>query len=201
MTVTPRGLRAVNKLAKLLVSPATSKTGTPLRYARGVVVSSNMGQSVVTLDGGATNVTAFNYGHAQSLPAGTVVDVRVDGTKLYVIGAYPNQIPVGGLIAQSSSVTVTGAVVAGSTYAFSAFALGTQHTSNAIVTLTMTTDDSVISATIGEGLVTAGYQFSGSRTTLYTPATTRTTTFAVTYSTTAGTFSIAGGEVMVVRVS
>ena len=81
-------MRAVNKLAKLLVSPATSKTGTPLRYARGVVVSSNMGQSVVTLDGGATNVTAFNYGHAQSLPAGTVVDVRVDGTKLYVIGAF-----------------------------------------------------------------------------------------------------------------
>ena len=103
--------------------------------------------------------------------------------------------------ANNNAVTVTGAVVAGSTYAFSAFALGTQHTSNAIVTLTMTTDDSVISATIGEGLVTAGYQFSGSRTTLYTPATTRTTTFAVTYSTTAGTFSIAGGEVMVVRVS
>ncbi|HEX3539664.1 MAG TPA: hypothetical protein VHT75_04395 [Acidimicrobiales bacterium] len=65
-----------------------SKPGTPIRHARGVVISSTIGQSVVTLDGGATNVTAFNYGHVASLPAGTVVDALVVGHKTYVIGAY-----------------------------------------------------------------------------------------------------------------
>lgn len=86
--MTLRPTHAARSLAKQVT--AAAKTGAPLRHARGVVVSSNIGQTVVTLDGGSTHVTAFNYGHTQNLAAGTVVDVLLVGnpTVAYVLGAY-----------------------------------------------------------------------------------------------------------------
>lgn len=64
------------------------KRGTPMRHARATVVSSTIGTTVVTPDGGTTQVTVYNYSHTQSLPAGTVVDVLFVGAKGYVLGAY-----------------------------------------------------------------------------------------------------------------
>lgn len=63
--------------------------GTPMRTAHGVIVSSLIGQSVVTMDGGTTNVTAFNCTHTQSLTEGTVVLLHCVGNRVYVIGAFP----------------------------------------------------------------------------------------------------------------
>ena len=96
------------QLARALVK--ANKGGTPLRHARGVVVSSTIGQTQVTLDGGATQVPAFNYGHTQSLPAGTVVDTLVVGKKAYVLGAYgtvPYASRVWRTAAWTSSATAT----------------------------------------------------------------------------------------------
>lgn len=76
----------MSKLARFLV--ALSKKGTPIRHARGVVVSSTTGQTVVTIDGGSTNVTAYNYAHVQSLVAGSIVDLLLVGNKAYVMGYY-----------------------------------------------------------------------------------------------------------------
>lgn len=81
MTVN-RARRLVKQLRK------TESKQDPFRLARAVVVSSQIGQTVVTLDGGATTVSAFNYAHTQSLPAGTVVRVMVIGNQLEVLGAY-----------------------------------------------------------------------------------------------------------------
>lgn len=83
--------RTLRRLAQHIASGP--KLGTPLRHGRAVVVSSTIGTSVVTPDGGATNITAFNYGHVQKLPAGAVVDVLYVGRKTYVIGAYSPVVP------------------------------------------------------------------------------------------------------------
>lgn len=61
----------------------------PIRYARGVVVSSTIGQTVVILDNNGIQVPAFNYTHTQSLAAGTVVRVVVIDQKIEIVGAYP----------------------------------------------------------------------------------------------------------------
>ena len=78
--------QAIRGLAKQILS--ASKDGTAFRIARGVVVSSTKGTSVVTLDGGSTQVTAFNYVHTQSLAANTVVDLLLVGRKAYVLGHF-----------------------------------------------------------------------------------------------------------------
>jgi hypothetical protein len=67
-----------------------SRTGDPLRHARGVIVSSTVGTSVVTIDGGTTHITVTNYQHTKSLSAGVVVDVLLVGNpaKGYIIGHY-----------------------------------------------------------------------------------------------------------------
>lgn len=81
-----RPTHAHSSLAKTIAGAA--KAGTPLRHARGVVVSSNQGQTTLTLDGGSTHIQAFNYDHAQNLSVGTVVDVLLVGNQAYVLGAY-----------------------------------------------------------------------------------------------------------------
>lgn len=105
-------LSSTRSLAKHIVG--ATKTGTPLRHARGVVVSSTIGTTVVTLDGGATNVTAINYAHAQNLTAGTVVDVLIVGRKAYVLGAYTA--PASGVIVQTQAwnASLSGAGATGS---------------------------------------------------------------------------------------
>lgn len=63
-------------------------TSDPSRYTRGVVVSSTGGQTIVTLDGSATQVAAFNLSHTTSLAVGTVVRVLVIGDQIEILGAY-----------------------------------------------------------------------------------------------------------------
>lgn len=107
---------ALRSLARTVL--AATKTGTPIRHTRGTVVSSNIGQSTVTIDGGSTQIKAFNYGHAQSLPASTVVDVLLVGRKAYVIGAYQTAPPTDGAW---TAATLAGAWVnAGGTSVFNA---------------------------------------------------------------------------------
>lgn len=81
MTVN-RARRFVKALRKSQPNPD------PVRHARAVVVSSTIGQTTVTLDGGATTVPAFNLAHTRSLTAGTVVLVLVIGNQLEILGAY-----------------------------------------------------------------------------------------------------------------
>lgn len=63
-------------------------TTDPGRLARAVVVSSTVGQSIITLDGGTTQVPAFNFAHTQSLAAGSVVRVLIIGNQIEVLGAF-----------------------------------------------------------------------------------------------------------------
>jgi hypothetical protein len=62
----------------------------PVRYTRGVVVSSLIGQSTVILDDNGVQVPAFNMAHTQSLPSGTVVRVMVIGKQIEILGSYPS---------------------------------------------------------------------------------------------------------------
>lgn len=87
MTVN-RARRLVKQLRRSEANPD------PVRYARAVVVSSQTGQTVVSLDGGATTVPAFNFAHTQSLPAGSVVRVIVRGDQLEVLGSYSGTVSV-----------------------------------------------------------------------------------------------------------
>lgn len=61
----------------------------PVRFARGVVVSSTIGQSIVILDNNGVEVPAFNCTHTQNLPAGTVIRVMVIAKQLEIIAAFP----------------------------------------------------------------------------------------------------------------
>lgn len=60
----------------------------PVRFARGVVVSSTTGQSIITLDNNGVQVPAFNLTHTQNLPAGTVVRVLIISRQVEIIGSY-----------------------------------------------------------------------------------------------------------------
>jgi hypothetical protein len=92
-----------------------------MRHARATIVSSTVGTSVVSEDNGATNFTAFNYVHAQSLPANTVVDVLHVGNKAYVIGAYGAG-PVGTVLQQASWSAQAGAGGSGTSTTYITFA-------------------------------------------------------------------------------
>ena len=136
---------------------------------------------------------------------GDSVIVDFIGSDLVVIGVPGptfSGVEVGGLVCNTTSGSGTGNVVSGCEYLIWARAIGTQHTANGIVVMSISTDDAVVnSLTIGEGLVTAGYQFSGAGQTLYVPTATRLTTFSYASSTSGGTFSTASSEISVTRVT
>lgn len=204
------------QLARKLVKAAQG--GTPLRHARAVVVSATIGQTVVTLDGGATNVPAFNYGHTQSLPAGTVVDVLAVGRKAYVLGAY-GAVGVGGLVAyatgpastaafttQAVAATATAPVVAGASYLISGRMLGSQITNpGGIAYGILTTDDTGIGVVAARFFDVSGVPVAasagGGGTTLYTPSATRTTVFAAAVFSSAASFQLTANtaELIVTR--
>lgn len=60
----------------------------PIRYTRGVVVSSKTGQTIVILDNNGVEVPAFNFTHTKNLARGTVVRVLIVGKQIELIGAY-----------------------------------------------------------------------------------------------------------------
>ena len=86
------------------------RRGTPTRWGRGVVQSSNAGQSSILPDGGTVAIDAFNLGHVQNLAPGTVVEVLYHGKQAFVMGAYAP--PVGALVYSAvgppSAVELTG---------------------------------------------------------------------------------------------
>lgn len=192
-------------LARAIV--ALSKGGTPLRHARGVVVSSTVGTSVITIDGGSTNITAFNYRHSQSFPAGTVVDCLLSGNKAYILGCYDNDVPIGGLAGsgsgpstatnystQATVCTVAINAVTGHQYLVTGWAFGGQSTTSGITTIAASCTDSgglaptnlrIISETVA-----ASATVTGAASWLYTATTTGSVTFTVTCATSAGTFGI-----------
>lgn len=79
MTVHP-----LRRLAKAILAAADSGSRVPVD--RGVIVSSQTGQSVVTVKG--EDITVFNYDHTASLAVGTVVDVMWNGNVGHIIGHY-----------------------------------------------------------------------------------------------------------------
>lgn len=101
--------RYQKQLVKRLASAI--KTGTPIRFDRGTIVSSTTGQAVVSTSLG--NVTAFTYGHSSVFPVGTVVDLLYHGHKATIIGSYDGDVPIGGLVANfigpNAQVTATNA--------------------------------------------------------------------------------------------
>lgn len=108
-------IHGARKLANLILS--LSQGGTPLRHTRGVVVSSNIGETVVTLDGGTTQITAYNYGHSSGFPAGAVVDLLLVDGQAYVIGSYDGEVPVGGLVARTIFPVSTSNISTATTFA------------------------------------------------------------------------------------
>lgn len=75
------------RLARAIV--ASRPQGTPVDWGPAVIVSSTIGTSIVSFDGGRTELLAFNHDHTKSLPVGTVVHVLTHGTQRWVIGANP----------------------------------------------------------------------------------------------------------------
>lgn len=204
------------QLARTLLK--ANRGGTPLRHARGVVVSSTIGQTTVTLDGGATNVPAFNYGHTQSLPAGTVVDVLAVGRKTYVLGAY-GTVGVGGLVAYATgpgsttnfttladAATVAAPVVAGGQYLIAGRIVGSQITNpGGIAHADLLTDDADVNNVRFWSVsgVAVSASAGGGGTTLYVPAATRTTTFTLNVFSNVASWQVAAGaaELIVTRVA
>lgn len=185
------------RLAKKIA--ALSRTGTPIRHGRAVVVSSTIGTSTVTPDGGSTNITAYNYAHAQPA-AGAVVDLLYVGKKAYVIGSYDGDVPVGGLVASGvqsttqtnvTSVTLftfTAKVVAHHTYEIHWWVYGTAGASGSPIAYCFcSTSDGVITlARAGPGSTTAGDEFGAGRSILYTPTASGTVTVTIGWTSSSG---------------
>lgn len=204
-------------LAKALVSLA--KTGTPIRHARGVVVSSSIGQSQVTLDGGATQIPAFNYGHTNSLPTGAVVDVLLAGKKGYVLGSYDGAVSVGALLGHafgpgsttsfttlSTAASVVAPVTLGYKYLISGRIIGSQVTNaGGIAHADLSTDDGVVTNVRfwNDSSVAVSASAGGGGSTIYTPAATRTTTFTLSVFSSVASWSVAANaaELIVIRVA
>jgi hypothetical protein len=199
---------------------AQIKVGTAIRHARGVVVSSTIGTSVVTIDGGATQITAYNPSHILSLPVNTVVDLLAVGRKTYVIAAY-GAVPVGGVVGfakgpssaqnvASFNFTLTVPVVLGAQYLVSGRGLTAQQTANAGVNqLDVGCDDtglvggSANTFRVWSTSVAAGVEMAGGACSLYVPAATRNTIFTLTLQTNAGTSNTSANncELVVTRVA
>jgi hypothetical protein len=194
----------LRKLAKtLLAVPKQAPGGTGLRIARGVVVSSNIGQTVLTLDGGSTHVTAFNFVHAQQMPVGTVVECLVVGNKAFILGAYgaPD------LSGTQGATVVTSQTTASTTYTNLAtpgpavtVLTGTRAlvTVSAVISTSVALDASVMSYAVSGSTTIAASDNNGaqartaqlvsaSATSMVTGLTPGSNTFTAQYRVTAGT--------------
>jgi hypothetical protein len=205
-----------------IIGKATRK-GTALRFARGVVVSSTIGQTVLTLDGGTTQSTAFNFDHTQLIPTGTVVDVVCVGVKHYVIGSYGTPV-IGQVVSNKVGPASTTSFASGITTAFT-LAVPLVANQGYAVTLTLMQGQQITGASAsatqvwvsdssalipGSGFVKAFISASlalnafasGSQTRTIWPTSTATDTFTVHVETGANSLSIAASdlELIVTRI-
>lgn len=124
---------------------------------------------------GSVTAGSFSDGSGGGSPIGSLI----------VNGTGPSSSTNYGASATVFSLSVP--VVAGCTYALIGGALGTMNTAAAIVTVTVSSDDGVLSsARVISETTSAANEHMGERTLIYTPATTRTTVFTMTAQTSGG---------------